>query len=448
MCGIFVHIGEGTSRLKEATDIISHRGPDSNGFLNFNHTTGTLTKGEAAINQQPPGLKVQFGFRRLAIIDLQETANQPFSSKDGLTHVIFNGEIYNYLEIRSVLQQKGYTFVTESDTEVLLTAYQEWGDSCVSHFNGMWAFAILDIKQNIVFASRDRFGIKPFYYGELNGNLIFCSELKQFFASGATKVLNEGVLRSYLVSSVLDASPETFFEGVNRLPAGCSIKVPLDEIDKYRIYPYWSLEAKSNSKQLGFEESKNAFKELFYDSIKLRFRSDVPVGICLSGGLDSSSIASVSADLGFGVDTFTSYNDMPQFDETDYVREVIKKYPSLQSHYYKLTEKDFHESLNDLIISQDEPIAGLGVLAQWSVMKLAKEHNIKVLLDGQGGDEVLGGYRKYYFFFLKELLLKRRLSRFFKEGFTLVSNRDFNPFDMEGIRRYTNRNQSLGIFKP
>ena len=441
MCGIFAHIGSGSSDLKLATDLIQHRGPDSNGFLTYLRSDGSLHFGEDAFTSEP-GPKVQLGFRRLAIIDLNETANQPFSDPNNEIHLIFNGEIYNYLELKNELKQYGYSFNTDSDTEVLLKAYRHWGETCVTHFNGMWAFVLLDTRNNTVFASRDRFGIKPFFYSLQDQKLLFFSELKQIEACGVEKKINQRLIRPYLEQSLLDTNEETFFEGVLRLPAGHSMSVEIDNPSAYRLQPYWTLEERPL--KISLEEASQEFLRLFKSSIELRFRSDVPVGICLSGGLDSSSISSTAAKMGHEVATFTSCNGFDQLDETVFVKEVTSQYPQLKPKFYNLTIDEFYQSLDHLLDHQDEPIAGLGVLAQWTVMKLAKQHQIKVLLDGQGGDEILGGYRKFYFFYLKELLKKRSLTRFFSESWHLLTSLDFKAYDLEGIRRYT---QSTSISK-
>lgn len=439
MCGIFGYIGSKEIHLKGATDVIAHRGPDAEGFLGYEINGGIVRHGLGDC-MKIAGPKVLFGFRRLSIIDLSHAADQPFSMPDKGLHLTFNGEIYNYLELRQELEAKGHIFLTHSDTEVLLHSYAEWGEDCVTHFNGMWAFAIIDERRNLVFCSRDRFGIKPFYYANVSDEFFWGSEIKQFFTAGVPKHINENVVRDFLDRAVTDHTTETFFKDIYQLKAGHSMIVPLpkgSEQVQPQIQQHWKLQADPQYANMSYEAAQQKFVELFSASIKLRFRSDVPVGSCLSGGLDSSSIVSQAATLlQHPIHTFTSRFDSPKFDESYYAKLVPQQYPNVQPHFCSLNEEILLREIDQLIYHQDEPFGTFGIMAQWEVMKLARKNNVTVLLDGQGGDELLGGYRKYYAFFLKELLQTGSLGLFAKNAYYLIKNKEFNFFHKEGIYRY------------
>lgn len=449
MCGIFGYIGKKEIDIKGATDIISHRGPDAEGYLRLDEKDQIYT-GREALNLKSGEFNICLGFRRLAIIDLSEHANQPMYLKEEKCAIIFNGEIYNYKELREQLIKKGRCFHTESDTEVLLQSYLEWGESCVKYFNGMWAFAILDRKRNTLFCSRDRFGIKPFFY-HINtdkNEFYFGSEIKQLIKVGVDKQINETVIRDFLTKSISDHTSETFFKGIFHLPQGHNLMIDLlaakHEKITLSIQPYWKLEPLDEYQSSSFEDACFQFRELFESSIQLRFRSDVPVGSCLSGGLDSSSIVSTAANLfRFDIHAFTSTFEDALFDESLYVRKVSEKFSNVKNYYCSLTEEVFLAEIDKVIWHQDEPFGTLGILAQWEVMKLARKNKVTVLLDGQGGDETMGGYRKFYAFYLKELISHFRFGKALKEGYYLLSAKDFNFFHKEGIKRYLGQTDTI-----
>lgn len=442
MCGIFGYIGFKSFSMEKAISVISHRGPDAFGYLTYDCVLSDLkNEKEASITE---GKKVAFGFRRLAIIDLQSHSNQPFSEESQHYHIIFNGEIYNYPELRELLKKEGYSFQTSSDTEVLLKSYMHWGTNCFQHFNGMWAVCILDLNKRKLIVSRDRFGIKPLYYHIDTTGISFFSEIKQIFEASIDKKINESVVRDFLESAVLDASEETFFKGVYRFPQSHYAELCLDE-DNWEIKPvkFWDLKKEAYS-GITYPDAVDQFRDFFRKSIDLRFRSDVPVGACLSGGLDSSSIVSFAGFLGKKINTFTIDNKDKELSEIEYVAEVVNKYPGLTSVVGYNEENDI-ELLDNIFDIQDEPISGLGVIAQWRVMQLAAKNNVVVLLDGQGGDEIFGGYRKFVFFYLKELLLQGNITKALKEGFHFLSASDFKIFEKEGVRRYLNKTGVVGF---
>jgi len=446
MCGIFGYMGSQAIDVKKATDVIEHRGPDAEGFLHYFPKNRVLTTNS---KEDHSDFRIALGFRRLAIIDLSKQSNQPFSIENNQFHITFNGEIYNYIELREELKMLGAKFHTESDTEVLLQAYITWGVDCFNKFNGMWAVSILDLKNQKVICSRDRFGIKPFFYYANDKNEIYwASEIKQFFEVGIPKEINENVVVDFIDKKVVDSTNETFFKNINRLSAGTYMEVDFSGKSlKITKNKYWELSIQPEFTNISYTEAKKKFKELFLDSVSLRYRSDVPVGACLSGGLDSSSIVSVAAhqhDL--PIHTFTSRFDIQKFDESEYVDLLDKQFDKINTHYCQLTEDTFLEEMDKVLHHQDEPFGSMSILAQWEVMKLAKKSGVKVLLDGQGGDELLAGYRKFYAFYLKEKLVNRELYKFTRSVIQLMFNKEFNFFDFQQIGRYISSKRSFNYF--
>lgn len=436
MCGVFAYLGTGSIQLEKATNAIVHRGPDSAGYKVVSLPNFEVSNNHQKANEE--GNKIALGFRRLAIIDLQDVSNQPFTSADGKYHMVFNGEIYNYIELRDELKQLGVQFRTSSDTEVLLAAYIQWGTNCFKRFNGMWAVCIADSQQNKLVVSRDRFGIKPLYFHKHAHGISFFSEIKQILQTDYSKSINQNVIRDFLESAVLDASEQTFFKDIHKFPQAHFAELLLSASD-LTVEPqrFWDLDHEEIT-GVKYPDAVAQFKELFRESIELRFRSDVPVGACLSGGLDSSSIVSFSGHLDKKIKAFTVDNKDAALSEIRWVNDVVNKYESLSSVTTFNEENDL-ELLDEIFAIQDEPISGLGVIAQWRVMKLASENDVTVLLDGQGGDEILGGYRKFLFFYLKELVKKGKLPLALKEASRFLSSTEFKIFEKEGVRRYLNK---------
>ena len=448
MCGIFGYIGNksGNLDLKKIMDKIDHRGPDSEGFLQFYPKRDKFLKSPKITDNE---YKIAFGFKRLSIIDIGNHSDQPFSDENENYHIIFNGEIYNYIEIRKDLISKGFSFSTKSDTEVLLKSYMHWGVKCFSKFNGMWACLILDKVKNKLIISRDRFGIKPLYYHRSNDGYYFASEIKQFFEAGILKDINENVIKDFLEKNIIDSDNQTFFSKIFHFPKSCFAEIDIVETEstKFITHKYWNLEKNESFSKLSYEAAKIKFYDLFKQSVKLRFRSDVKIGSCLSGGLDSSSIVSVAATIYKNkINSFTSKFDIPKYDETLYVNEIVKKFTNVIPKFCQLNEKTFLNQFEKVLHHQDEPFGSMSILAQWEVMKLANKNNVKVLLDGQGGDELLAGYRKFYFFYLKELLMNFKFIEFFREVFNLLNNKDFNFFDTNQIYRYLGLNKNSNFY--
>ena len=349
------------------TETLVHRGPDG---------SGCFTRGS-----------VSLGHRRLSIIDLA-TGEQPFISEDRKLVLVYNGELYNYIEIRQQLKNLGRRFRTESDTEVILQAYDEWGTDCLSRFNGMWAFALWDERRQRLFCSRDRMGEKPFYYALWNDSFMFGSEMKALFAAGVPRDFNEEMLDALLCFTYLPA-PYTCYTAIQKLPAGCYLTV---EDGKVRLERYWeapsrpAADLRTDSLAIYSE-----FEQLFEDSVRLRMRSDVPVGAFLSGGMDSASVvAAMSATSSRPVKTCTIGFDAADSDERALARLVANAFNT--DHVESLVEREHAELLlSKLAWHFDEPFGDTSSLPAYEVSRVAREL-VTVVLTGDGGDEVLSGY--------------------------------------------------------
>ena len=369
--------------LKKMNSKIFHRGPDSHDYFIENN--------------------VGMGHRRLSIIDLSSNANQPMDYL-GLYKIVYNGEIYNYLEIKRQLIELGYDFKTKSDTEVILVAYHKWGEKCVKRFNGMWSFVIYDRSKKIVFASRDRFGIKPFYYYENKDGLFFSSEIKQILVLENKWMAEMSTVLDYLVLDKSEHSEKTFFKNIFKLNPGHNLIFDLKKRKK-NIYKYYELKVKKKYSKLDLRQTNLFLDTLLKQSIDYRLRSDVKVGSCLSGGIDSSIICSIASEKYTSKNKFTALtaqSGSKTNDETEYAKMVVEK---LDLDWYKilLDEKEFLISLDDVINTQEEPFRSPSVILQYFLMKIAKKTNCKVLLDGQGGDETFLGYERYYISYLNSL---------------------------------------------
>lgn len=365
--------------IKSMTDAVAHRGPDSEGHL---------LDGQVAL-----------GHRRLSVLDLSDLGRQPMNyGNTGLT-ITYNGEIYNYVEIRSELKAAGYSFTSDTDSEVILAAYDHWGSRCVTRFNGMWSFAILDRKRNAIFCSRDRFGVKPFYYIDQPDIFAFGSEIRQLLPLLKHRSANLDVVRTYLVADASELGDETFFESVRRLPAGHNGIYDLST-NRFAVERYYELSRRKEFESLGPDEAIEHFTRLFNDAVRLRLRSDVRVGTCLSGGLDSSSVATVasalyrkSSDIAFSA--ITAVSEQESTNEAEFARKVVNA-GGLDWIQVRPRYRDFVDTLPKIVETQEEPYGSPSVTMQYLVMKAARDNGITVLLDGQGGDETLLGYEKYY----------------------------------------------------
>lgn len=375
------------------------------GFYNKNGLDSNIRtsflKGLALLNNRGPDYSsyeeidsTLLGHTRLAIIDLNKEANQPFKFKN--YKLIFNGEIYNYKELRVELESKGYQFKTNSDTEVLLIAYDYWKDDCVNHFNGMWAFAIYDYDSKRIFCSRDRFGKKPFFYYFKDGCFIFASEIKSILSFVDSVKVNYNVIAPYITRGIVDFSDETFFNGIKRLLPSQSLDLNLRS-NQLSISTYYDI--LKDKKVFSDDE----IFELLEDSIKLRLRSDVKVGVSLSGGLDSSIITSLmnkhyESDL-VAIHAKSTIKDN---DESKYAKKLTD-YLGLKLEIVEPTIEDFLKNIENVIYAQNEPFSSLSIFMQYFVMERASSKGCKVMIDGQGADEVFLGYENYYPMIYKEL---------------------------------------------
>ena len=406
--------------LLKSVNSIRHRGPDDEGFLLIDTEKkepfpclgpeSVLQLGFGRIEEVfDPRFDLFFGFRRLSILDLSSAGHQPMSNFDGSLWIVFNGEVYNYIELRNELQSLGYKFHTQTDTEVVLTAYEAWGEDCLKRFNGMWAFAIYDTRKKRLFCSRDRFGIKPFQYYFDQGRFIFASEIKSILSDHTVpRIPNDAVIYDYLSHGVLDHTQETFYKGIRQLPpAHCLVL----EGGRISVQRYWDIDPANKfdigSDEKAAQEYARRFFDLMEDSIRIHLRSDVPVGSCLSGGLDSSTIVSITNRL-FRVDgavspgvigdrqkIFSSCFDDIRFDERRYIEKIVAD-TSAEPNYTFPSSRNLLEELPKLMHHQDEPFGSTSMYAQWCVMKLAGQHGMRVLLDGQGADEMLAGYVPFF----------------------------------------------------
>lgn len=394
MCGICGVINLDNTPVEQSVirtmmDSMKHRGPDDEGDF----YEGNL------------GL----GFVRLSILDLTRAGNQPMITYDGRYVIVYNGEIFNYIELRDDLIKKGYRFRTRSDTEVLLASFTEWGEKCLDRLNGMWAFAIYDRVNKSLFASRDRYGIKPFYYYCDDQSIIFSSEINSILTVLKSKPeINEQAVFDFLVFNRTDHNETTFFRGIKKLTHGSVAWIKDQSLTVKRWYELEN--AVSDAR--GFH-SPEEFLSLLTDSVGLRLRSDVPVGVCLSGGIDSSSIVSILTGR-FNlseINTFSAIYDKGQRgDESEFIREYEGSVKNM--HFITPDAASLAGDLPDFIKIHAEPVPDTGVYAQYKVMSLAGK-NVVVTLDGQGADEILGGYHYFFGVFFKDLA---RHLRFYKLG--------------------------------
>ncbi len=398
MCGIVgLFYRDGTvpdlSLLQRMLHSLKHRGPDDQG----EYQEGSIL----------------LGHNRLSILDISSAGRQPMEYNDLV--ITYNGEIYNYLEIKAELKNSGHIFKTETDTEVLLHAYDLWGKECLSRITGMWAFAILDRKKQELFCCRDRFGIKPFYYySDPRFLLAFASEIRALLISLGRARVSYELLMDYLKIGLSDHTEGTFYEAVKQLPPGHFLSLDLKHGQK-RMERYYSLTGDE-----GGAATPEEFEDRLRRSVAIHMRSDVPVGTCLSGGIDSSVIAALSAAVNRsqGNKTFsavTAQSESPLNDETAFARQVVE-HCHLDWHVAKPDYTAFKNSLEDCLWYQEEPVGGPSVFMQYWVMKTAKEAGLKVMLDGQGGDEIMFGYERYYAAFFWHLL---------RQGQSLTCLREF-----------------------
>lgn len=441
MCGIFgIWHRDGSPVslpfVHEATSLLRHRGPDDEGYLCFQ------TKTQAALPRSGPDTDKRLrlssidqadsadfdfaiGFRRLAIIDVSPAGHQPMVSHDGRYWVVLNGEIYNYVELRQELESLGHQFRSHSDTEVLLAAYAQWGAQAIRRFVGMFAFGILDTQARLLILGRDPFGIKPLYYVLNARTFAFASEITPLLnVLGAHRAVNPERLYFYLRYALMDYGTETMFADVHQLPAAHYMEIRLDQP---RATPtcvrHWQIDSDARS-LLSPKHAADRLRELFLASTRLHLRSDVTVGAALSGGIDSSSIVSAIRHIhgeNVALHTFSYIADDPILNEEVWIDTAGHAVNAVQ-HKVRMKSDDLAADVERLIDIHAEPFLSTNVYAQHRVFRLAREAGIKVLLNGQGADEILGGYRTYLAARLASLVHQRRG----REAFRLMR---------EGLRR-------------
>ncbi len=425
-------------RIIAMNQAAKHRGPDDEGYMVIDDDMITPFVGEDSVKlpymdinttKELPGF-LALGHRRLSIIDLSMQGHQPMYSPDQKICVTFNGEIYNYVEIRNELENKGYDFKSNSDTEVLLLSYKEWGTDCVSHLNGMWGFAIWDNEKKCLFCSRDRLGAKPFYYYVDDDNLIFSSEIKQLIQNSIVpRVINESMLVTQMMWGISDFSEETLINKVRCLKGGHSMIVDMSSRDRnvsecIHVYCYWDIDTEKTKSNSFIKEAFEAHE----NAVRIRTRSDVPIAILLSGGLDSSSLVAEISEYyretgrkAEDINTFTScYEGFDEGDEREYAH-AVNKYCGTRENLIYPDEKDTFSAFKDMIWHV-ESLGHFSTLGSFMTLKEVGKRGIKVIINGQGADETMFGYERYYTWYLMDCLKRKGIFAFVKEFIEAAKN--------------------------
>lgn len=429
--------------IKQMTKTMVHRGPDDEGYVFFHHSQPIawhfggnstppqvyaaplrFTPSQSFNGQVSSDVMAALGHRRLAILDLSPAGHQPMCTEDGRFWIVYNGEIYNFKELRQTLISLGEQFFSDTDTEVVLKAYRYWGVEALSRFNGMWALAIWDNQQKEIFCARDRFGIKPFYYTFDGHRFAFASEIKALLQlPDIQRQPNDAIIYDYLNSGLQDHSNETFFTNIYQLQPAHYLIVKQNQI---KLNRYWDLDPQRKLEFANDDAYTKAFYELFEDTVRLHLRSDVPIGTCLSGGLDSSSIVCVANKLlftekilkldlvGQQQKTFSACAEDLRFDERAWIVPVLQA-TGAEANYTFPDVGKLLQDLPHLIWHQDEPFGSTSIFAQWCVMEIVAHRKVKVLLDGQGGDELLAGYHSYFMMFWRSLAAQRKWRKLWQE---------------------------------
>jgi asparagine synthase (glutamine-hydrolysing) len=450
MCGIsFIHSSNSLhsndiSAFKQSIRLIHHRGPDANGMIAIEAYEVDNRKVKSIANfPESPQLNINglLGHVRLSIIDVSADGHQPFHYLH--YYISFNGEIYNYLELKEELIKLGYTFYTKTDTEVLVAAYDAWQEKCLQRFNGMFAFIIWDTKKHQYFIAADRFGVKPLYYTQQNGNLYFVSELKQLRAFNLTLDINETAVNDFLSHQYLDHNEATFYKNVYRFPKAHFTLIAYKKSLDIKFESYYSLPNLTQSR-VDFPEQ---FKTLFEDAVKLRQRSDVPIGFAASGGLDSSAILYTAyhhlktSGLHTNCSTFSAIFPNQEGDESQFIK-IIEKDLNIQSNYCYPMENFSIEAFEKHIYHQDMPVTSTSYFAEWCVSKLVNEKKVKVLLIGQGGDELLAGYHHHFYRYCRSLILKGKIRPYLQQ---LKTYCELKELDKKKIHTYVLNEVKLSI---
>jgi asparagine synthase (glutamine-hydrolysing) len=421
---------------------LRHRGPDDEGFLFFGQekvltagsndtqkeawTSDFVNKPESNIEEIKGSFYGAFGHRRLSIIDLSEAAHQPICNIEKTIWLTYNGELYNFQQLKKELEAKGHTFYSRTDAEVLLKAYEEWGFDCLDRFNGMWAFAIYDKRKNIIFGARDRFGVKPLYYYKDNDFFAFASEPKALLTLPFVNTsIEEKSLFEFLLSSQIELNDENFFKDIIELKNSDYFVLDLNDssfkVDKYYSINYNNSFAKFDNRK--FDEYSERTNELLTKSVSSHLVSDVPVGFCLSGGIDSSSIVCLADEINRknnlpqltpNLKCFTAFYDDSQFDETKWAEMVVNKC-DVEWHKAFCDPRNIIGDLPEIIRHHDMPLCSTSTYAMTQVMRAGAENGVKIMIDGQGGDELFGGYPVFYPSYFINLLKDKKVSKILGE---------------------------------
>jgi asparagine synthase (glutamine-hydrolysing) len=433
MCGIAGIVAPEPSEtiaaaLHRMMRVQEHRGPDDQGCW-----FGQVGRRQVAL-----------GHLRLAIIDLTESGHQPMFSPDRNYAIVYNGEVYNYLELRAELEATGVIFRTSSDTEVVLWALIKWGEEAVAKFNGMWALVWVDLHSGKLMLSRDRFGIKPLYLYRSPRGFFFASEIKALLAAtGERFAVEPKVAERFIGQSLLDVDGVTFFSGIEALPAGHNLVLDLRNgaIDHARARRYWIPRLEDDTPDAPIGKRIEEVRAMFSDSVRIRLRSDVPVGVLLSGGVDSSSIAAVMQRVltsGADLHPISAVSDYAEFDETPFINQM-EQHLGCPVHKVRLSRSpsEWFHLLSDVIYSNDEPVGSFSPVAHYLLMEEAKRVGVTVILGGQGGDELLCGYLKFTGFYLEELLRHMRLGQAARALWGFLRNGTvLNQFELSEAKRY------------
>jgi asparagine synthase (glutamine-hydrolysing) len=425
MCGIAGVISRRPAPFSpEMMSVMGHRGPDHTHLSEL----------------QSHGYFLQLLHHRLSIIDLVDASNQPFFDATGRYSIVFNGEIYNYIELRKELQALGVDFKTASDTEVLLQAMIVWGERAFNKLNGMFAFLFTDLHLGKGFIARDPFGEKPFYYHLRDEKFSFSSEIKFLLAATPEKFgVNKLVLAQYFSSHYLEATEEdTFFEGIKKFPAGAFSSFDLSGEFKLNIQRYYSPKVNENSRITNLDDAESQIRWALDESVRLRLRSDVPVGLFLSGGVDSSILAHLVKKHHSNVQFVSVVSDDPAYDESSFINIVEK---NLKQEAIKINiqtrAQEFYELLPKVGWHNDEPLTSFSAVAYYKMIEAAKQNGLKVLLTGQGADEVFLGYKKFKFWHYKNLFRSGKIIGLSKALFDEGGNSDlFESFSLSEASRY------------
>jgi asparagine synthase (glutamine-hydrolysing) len=407
VCGIFGSIGFPPDPKR--IDIVQHRGPDGRGWQEFASASGP----------------VALGHRRLAIIDVSDAGLQPMPDASGRFSIVFNGEIYNYIELRAEMRAKGEVFVSDSDTEVLLRAYMIWGEACLSRLRGMFALLIWDAHEKTLFAARDRYGIKPLYVASNAAGIAFGSEIKQLLGlGGVSGRMNVARVHDFLASGMSDHTAETMFEGVTQLRGGECLTVRAGSAQLSTTVARW-YPIGAGDVALSDAAATERFRDLLTDAVRLHLRSDVRVGSCLSGGLDSSSIVCLMSGMlphGSKVATVSACYGDKSVDEKPFMDTVVA-HAGTDPHFIFPRAEDVFQRAGDITWHQDEPFGSTSIFAQWCVFEEAKRAGLKVMLDGQGADEQLAGYHPGFHYHLATLARRGQVQEAWK---TISARRQFH----------------------